>query len=163
MFLLIFSDQEHWQCVCYRYIQQKSLLTLVSGKHGNSSICESGRLQPLFNQAYQFHADFHHHISIVWLSVPNLLFWTAKPGKFWEQMCFPVDKAALVGTTHTYLRLMVTCTETCFPDHGGSTISNILDALRGSHEEVSLICHKEGLGIWHLFSGEPLNWLSSLD
>lgn len=78
VFLLISSDQEHWQCVCSRYIQQNSLLTLVSGKHDNSSIGESGRLQPLLNQAYQFHTGFHHHISITWLSASNLLFLTCK-------------------------------------------------------------------------------------
>lgn len=79
--MLISSDQEHWQCVCSTYIHQNSLLDLVSGKYGNSSIGESGRLQPLLNQAYQFHTDFHHHISVTWLSAPNLLFLTCKAGQ----------------------------------------------------------------------------------
>lgn len=74
-FILISSKQECWQCICSRYLQQNALLILISGKNGNSSICESGRLQALLNQAYQFHTDFYHRISITWLSAPNLFFW----------------------------------------------------------------------------------------
>lgn len=62
-------------------IQQNTLLTLVSEKNGNSSICKSGRLHALLNQAYQFHADFYHHILITWLSAANLFFLPKQLGR----------------------------------------------------------------------------------
>jgi len=75
MFIFVSSKEECWQrTICFRYIQQNSLLALVSGKNRNSSICRSGRLQALLNQACQFHTDFYHGISITWLSAPNLFF-----------------------------------------------------------------------------------------
>lgn len=61
--VLFSSKQECRQCICYGYIQQESLLDLVAGKYGNS-ICESGRLRALLNQAYQFCTHFHHRVSI---------------------------------------------------------------------------------------------------
>lgn len=65
IFIFIYSKQKCWQCICSRYIQQNSVLTSVSGKNGNSSICISGRLQVLLNQTYQFHTDFYHNISTI--------------------------------------------------------------------------------------------------
>lgn len=74
IFIFISSKQECWQCTCSRCIQQNSLQALVLVKNGSSSICESGRLQALLNQAQQFYTDFHHCISITWWSAPNLVF-----------------------------------------------------------------------------------------
>lgn len=97
VFLLICSDQEQWQCVCSRYIQQNSLLAFDQESMEIVALVKVGGSQTLLNQAHQFHTDFHHHIAVTWLSAPNLLFWPANQSKSENKRVFQQTKPLLLA------------------------------------------------------------------
>lgn len=158
------SKQDCWQCICYWYIEQKSLLDLVSGKYGNS-ICESGRLRALLNQAYQFCTDFHHRVSITRvLCARDLLFSPKQLAR--QNLGTSTFSSKQNRCWWMWMHLtVVTYCETSCSGHWRNPITVAISPrpLRSSHgEEVNSTPHGGGLWIWHLVSVKSLKWLSAL-